>query len=134
MFHVPEKYRYAAGYFNSDSSFGNNGAFYIPHYKIASTGIFVIASDGLDWDHVSVSIIPDKGPTKRTPTWSEMCFVKNMFWDKTDPVLQFHPPESQYINNHEFCLHLWRPQLTPVILPDPSLIGIKHFNHSNVGI
>lgn len=21
---------------------------------------------------------------------------------------QFHPPESEYVNNHPSCLHLWR--------------------------
>lgn len=55
-----------------------------------------------NWEHVSVSL------EHRCPTWEEMCIVKALFWDDEETVLQFHPPESDYVNQHRFCLHLWR--------------------------
>lgn len=72
-----------------------------------------IATDGTDgegeeadWEHVSVSVAT---PTHtRTPTWEEMCIVKGLFWDDEECVVQFHPPASQYVNQHPHVLHLWR--------------------------
>lgn len=103
-FKVPEKYRrkYEKGHiFYSDATFGNNGAFTIKSAKIKSP-LEVIASDGADWEHVSVSL------SHRTPTWEEMCFVKSLFWDEQDAVIQIHPPKSEYVNTHPYTLHLWR--------------------------
>lgn len=54
------------------------------------------------WEHVSVSL------NNRCPTWREMKFVKDLFWEQDELVLQFHPPKSDYVNVHEYCLHLWR--------------------------
>lgn len=60
-------------------------------------------SDGLErWEHVSVS------REDRCPTWEEMCMVKALFWEDEETVIQIHPPKSQYVNRHKFCLHLWR--------------------------
>ena len=112
MFHVPEKCRVIEGPMKSLIGSGNNGCFAIALKKkdIQSPTVitWVIASDGsteLDkgWEHVSVSI-----NRNRTPTWEVMCFVKNTFWDEKDCVIQYHPPKESYVNNHPFCLHLWR--------------------------
>jgi hypothetical protein len=77
------------------------GAF---QFKRGSASLRVIASAGGGWDHVSVSL------STRTPTWEEMCWVKNKFFWPNEVVMQLHPAESNYVNNHRFCLHLWRPQ------------------------
>lgn len=45
----------------------------------------------------------------RCPTWEEMCQVKDLFWDDEDVVMQFHVPSKDHVNNHPYCLHLWRP-------------------------
>jgi len=110
MFKVPEKYRMRISprdeYYTSASD-GNNGAFKLV-YKNKNgkkIKIFVIASDGMNWEHVSVSIT-DK---KRCPNWSEMCFIKSMFWSSEDVVIQYHPAESEYVSFHDYCLHMWRP-------------------------
>lgn len=63
----------------------------------------VVASVDDGWGHVSVSL------EKRTPTWDEMCFIKNMFFEPEELCLQIHPKKSQYVNEHRFCLHLWQP-------------------------
>lgn len=62
----------------------------------------VIWSNGMGWEHVSVSY------RKRCPTWEEMCEIKSMFWNPEEVVVQYHPRESEYVNRHPFCLHLWR--------------------------
>lgn len=123
MFKVPEKYRMTKGPMVSDSSYGNNGAFKIP-MKDDFTA-FVLAADGAGWEHVSVHVVQvgDKKPL--TPVWEEMCEIKDMFWDEEDCVVQFHPPKSEYVNNHENVLHLWRHIGKEITLPDSILVGVK---------
>jgi hypothetical protein len=81
------------------------GLFFI-RFKPADTiplKILAAPFDGQEeWEHVSVSL------PNRCPTWAEMCFVKNLFWEDHECVVQFHPPRSEYVNLHPFCLHLWR--------------------------
>lgn len=52
--------------------------------------------------HVSVVV---KGK-KRTPTWEEMCFVKECFWEDEEEAIQIHPKKSEYVNYHNYCLHI----------------------------
>lgn len=70
-------------------------------------------------------IITIQEPVERCPTWAEMCFIKNIFWGPDEAVIQIHPKEADYINNHPFCLHLWRPTDQEIPVPDPILVGIK---------
>lgn len=72
--------------------------------------------DECGWEHVSVST------PVRTPTWEEMCFVKSLFWDDEDCVMQLHPPRSSYVNNHPYCLHLWRPVSVEIPTPHTVLV------------
>ncbi len=132
MFKVPEKYRIKVSALGSDESFGNNGAFLIPLEKPTDKNslfvciyAFVIASNGEGWEHCSVSLTTKKGTINRTPTWDEMCKVKDLFWGKEDTVIQYHPAESDYVNMHKYCLHLWRPIGIELPKPHHSLIGIK---------
>jgi hypothetical protein len=70
------------------------------------------ATHGTDgFEHVSVSL-PD-----RTPTWEEMCFIKGLFWDDEETVIQYHPPKSKYVNVHHFVLHMWRYTMFEMPLP-----------------
>lgn len=78
-----------------------SGAFIV---KCGSSRLKIICSDGWGWDHVSVST------HTRCPTWEEMCFVKDLFFEADEVVMQLHPAKSSYVNHHDFCLHLWRPQ------------------------
>lgn len=108
-FKVPEKYRVKKGKFkgqqlaviNRHDIAGNNGVFEIRTIKFKHP-LQVIASDGDGWEHVSVSL------PNRCPTWDEMTFIKSLFWDDTDLVIQYHPPKSNHVNIHPYCLHLWR--------------------------
>jgi hypothetical protein len=120
MFHVPERFRITRGQYGSDSSYGNNGAFRINRGR---TIFYVIASDGMSWEHVSVHCSSDG--KERTPTWAEMCFIKELFWDEEDCAVQYHPAKSEYINQHKFTLHLWRPTNAIVPIPDKIMVGIQ---------
>jgi hypothetical protein len=120
-FKVPEKYRQTAGIHASDASYGNNGAFAFRLNDISVA--FVIASDGGGWEHVSVSVIVG-GKSPRTASWDEMCRVKDIFWEPEDRVVQFHPPKSEYVNNHTNVLHLWRQVGADFPHPNSLMVGI----------
>lgn len=76
------------------------------------------ADHSAGWEHVSVSLLGGH----RLPTWDEMGYVKRLFWGPDEAVLQFHPPESAYVNNGE-VLHLWRKPTAEAELPPPILVG-----------
>jgi hypothetical protein len=95
------------------------GAFVLPNPVQPGLNLRVIASDGEGWDHVSVST------ARRIPNWREMCHVKGLFFEAEEAVMQLHPPESTYVNNHPYCLHLWRPHAQPIPLPPTILVGVK---------
>lgn len=94
-----------------DPRWGCTGAFQFDHLR-------VIASEGEDWDHVSVST------ETRTPTWDEMEFIRGLFFGDEETVMQLSVPRSEHINNHPHCLHLWRPQKATIPRPPGILVGI----------
>ena len=123
-FRVPNQFRIRRGYMASSEANGNNGAFFIPS-RPGRPPFTVVASDGAiedggpAWEHVSVSL-PD-----RTPTWAEMCAIKALFWDDEDTVIQYHPPRSDWVNNHQHCLHMWRPVGVDLPRPPALMVGEK---------
>ena len=122
-FHVPEANRmthHPLPQFCSDAEDGNNGAFEMPSVE-PGWSLFLIASDGGGWEHVSVHA--RRGIQARTPSWREMCFVKDTFWDAEDVVMQLHPRKSEYVNCHPNCLHLWRPTEAHVPTPPALFVG-----------
>ena len=46
----------------------------------------IIFSTGAGWEHVSVA------PFKRsvTPSWDDMCEIKNIFWGEDEAVIEVH--------------------------------------------
>lgn len=76
------------------------GRFTVPFRTVIMT---VVVDDGelSGWEHVSVSL------PNRCPNWTEMCFIKALFWSEDETVVQFHPCKSDYVNVHPNCLHLW---------------------------
>lgn len=128
-FHVPNEYRVRAKHdprypyavirqmLSSDNSYGNNGFFIWPWKGFQ---IRCQASDMKEWEHVSVTI-----DRNWCPTWQIMCLVKNRFWDEDDTVMQLHPPKSENIDNHPYCLHLWRPTGQTIPTPPMYMVGLK---------
>lgn len=112
---APEKFRNGR---YSDYSYGNNGVFVIPHYRIVDYNFYCIISSEEGWEHVSISVKrkTDHHPN-RCPTWEEMCFVKGMFWSDDEVVMQLHPAKDNYVNFHPFVLHLWKPIEVPIPTP-----------------
>lgn len=122
MFKVPNEYRERKHpLLKSSDEDGNNGMFRIPHLNME---LRCQASDGMGWEHVSVSIAKENKTPHRCPDWTEMCKVKDLFWDKTDCVIQYHPAESEYVNMHPFVLHLWRPIGVEIPIPNKLMVGI----------
>lgn len=127
---VPEEYRlreYNDPSLGTHPKAGNNGFFIIPHHRITDYYYNCKVSDGSGWEHVSITLSTGKKgkEVKRCPTWEEMCYIKNVFFGEEVYVMQFHPGKSDYVNMHEFCLHLWRPTDQTFPIPHPMLVGVK---------
>ena len=123
--HAPEQFRMTlaeairlllpTAYCSSEAD-GMNGMF---HIRCGKEILRCMVSDGGGWEHVSVSL------EYRCPTWDEMCFVKDIFWEPEECVIQYHPPASEYVNNHQFALHLWKPVGVSIPTPPSIMVGIK---------
>lgn len=96
--------RIRSGDYKSDETFGFNGAFWLD-LPCEPKRVLCVASDGMGWQHVSVSFGADQ---VKTPKWDVMCAVKDLFWEPEDVVVQFHPAKSKNVSYHPGCLHLWR--------------------------
>lgn len=78
-----------------------------------------VSNSNPPWNHVSIS------RNNRCPTWEEMCSIKDIFFDKDEAVMQLHPAEKDYVNNHRFCLHIWQPVFEVIPLPPSIMVGVK---------
>jgi hypothetical protein len=120
-----ELYRAVTGEFATPPDNGPTGFYYpVPCLVTRAHGMRIVANDASHpvaegWEHVSVSF------KDRTPTWEEMCWVKEQFWEDEETVFQLHPPASQHINNHPHCLHLWRNIKLPFHTPPGIMVGVK---------
>lgn len=120
-----------------------DGKYVIPSPRIDDYLFLVLASTGLGWDHVSVSLwkanyktkkvmggtiknSDGASPVNRCATWEEMCFIKDLFFDPTECAVQYHPPMSEYISNHKYCLHIWKPQTMAMPMPPSVMVGLKN--------
>lgn len=92
------------------------GAFEVPSPKTREK-MFVLASVGDGWDHISVSC------RKRCPTWDEMTYVKRLFFKPDEVAYQLHVGVEDHVNFHVNCLHLWRPLCEKIPLPPKGMIG-----------
>jgi len=76
------------------------------YLKIFGQTYSVVCSWGGDWDHVSISCLKET----HTPSWHEMCKLKEMFFCPDEMVVQYHPAEQDYVDFQSNCLHLWKPR------------------------
>lgn len=119
-----EQFRVRTGVMGSGPN-NTGGAFFVP---CGTTKLVIIASSGdasigINWEHVSARAENHRG--QRQPTWAEMCFAKDLFWADDECVVQYHPPKSDYVNQHPFVLHLWRPTVEALPRPPSIAVGIK---------
>jgi hypothetical protein len=103
----------------TDAKWGNNGAFVVPGPE--RHRLFVIASDEDGWEHVSISLHNEA----RLPTWTEMCYVKDLFWDEDEVVIQYHPAKADYVNFQSSTLHMWKPVGIELPRPPHTMVGPK---------
>lgn len=73
----------------------------------------------MNWEHLSVSFQDE------TPSWDDMQRMKEMFWTDDEECFQLHPKKENYINNHEHCLHIWRPTDGNFPIPPSIFVGFR---------
>jgi hypothetical protein len=127
---IPEQFRFI------EREFGLPGDPY-GAFKCASPSrrgyeLAIIASPGGDigggrivtWEHVSVHVSANHTGAwvAYCPTWAEMDYVKGLFWDDTDVVMQLHVNDDKKVDIHKHTLHLWRPTDREIPLPDKDLV------------
>lgn len=71
------------------------------------------------WEHLSVST------TVKTPTWEQMCKMKDIFWNEDEVCMQLHPAKENYINNMPYCLHIWKPIKENIPTPPNIMVGLR---------
>lgn len=127
---APEKFRLITK--GIPNGKGNNGFFVIPHERIIGYAYNCMISDGSGWEHVSITITSEYRKVERCPTWAEMCYVKSLFWEDEETVMQLHPPKSQWVSTHPYCLHLWKPTGQEIPLPLPEMVGLAGDNNQTL--
>jgi hypothetical protein len=105
-----------------------HGPYSVKHPRVKDHYFFIILSTGMGWEHVSITlrkVVNRKAKqVERCPTWEEMCFIKSVFWDDEETVVQYHPPKSEWISNHPYCLHLWKPLDEYLPRPTALMVGV----------
>lgn len=96
---------------------GMGGKYYDKH---SGKWLNFIFSYQLGWEHLSVSM-PNK-----TPSWDQMCMMKDIFWGEEEACIQYHPRKEDYVNNHKHCLHIWKPTEEPLPIPPSILVGFRN--------
>lgn len=97
---------------------GDDGGCCYRQFYSNKTPAFIIFSWGGGWDHISMSF------RNRVPTWDEMCWLKDAFFEDDEVVIQFHPKKKDYINTHPYCLHLWKKQNYEILTPPKLFVGV----------
>lgn len=87
--------------------------------KINNKWLNFIFSYQMGWEHLSVSM------PSRTPTWDQMCMMKDIFWNEDEACVEYHPRKEDYVNMHKHCLHIWKPTNTELPTPPHLLVGFK---------
>lgn len=101
---------------------GRDGFGGIVYDKKTRTKLNFILSWGAGWEHCSVSITDRY---KRCPSWEQMCFIKDSFWNDDECCVEYHPAKKDYVNNHEYCLHIWKPIDQEIPTPPSLMVGLK---------
>jgi len=83
--------------------YGEDGAM----YRCKPRGLSVIISGGVEldgraWIHVSLS------RRSRMPTYDDLALVKRLFIGADYKAIMVFPPDSEKVNIHRYCLHLFR--------------------------
>ena len=72
------------------------------------------------FEHLSVST------PVRTPTWEQMCLMKDIFWRDDEVCMELHPKKEDYVDNMPYCLHIWRPIEQEIPTPPSIMVGFRN--------
>ena len=86
---------------------------------LASDTVLAKFTRALGWEHLCIS------HKNKIPSWNTMQEMKELFFEPEEVCFQLHPANSEYINNHEYCLHIWRPLEEKIPLPPTILVGFR---------
>lgn len=109
------RWRVRQGKYATEDVDGWNGQFLVP---INGEIYLIMISDGMGWKHLSMS----NAQKKVLPSWNTMSRAKDLFFADEDWCCQFFPAKEDYINDCEWCLHIWMPLDDE--LPHPSIVLI----------
>lgn len=84
-----------------------------------SVGVSLVKYGRHAWMHASIA------HSSRLPTWSEVRELKDRFIGADKKAVMVLPAESDYVNIHPYCLHLWHC---------PSGDGLPDFHHIINGV
>ncbi len=114
-------------YIKKEGQDGFGGAVFPIEYKKGKLKIIndidkslhFVFSWGCGFEHLSVST-----PIK-TPTWEQMCKMKDIFWREDEVCMQLHPKKEEYVNNMPYCLHIWKPIEKEIPTPPSIMEGFR---------
>ncbi len=52
-----------------------------------------------------------------------MAQIKDLFWGDSETVMQLHVPAADHVNDHPYCLHLWKPINQDIPRPPSYTVG-----------
>lgn len=84
----------------------------------------VMFTKQLGWEHASISPLRKK----KLPDWNIMCRLKDLFWTEDECCVQYHPAKKDYVNMHEYTLHMWKPYIEELVTPPSIMVGFKDVN------
>jgi hypothetical protein len=113
-FRHPGERRIAVNRTKEEAAIG--GAFLLPAMAPSKQRLQVIAANAAGWDHLSVSC------RNRIPNWTEMEYVKRLFFKDDEAAMQLHLPPAKHINIKDYVLHIWRPHDTEIPLPPEIMV------------
>lgn len=72
------------------------------NFKLNGCNVIVSKDAGL-W-HLSIS------RKNRLPSYDDLKEARYRFMPDIEYVVQIFPPKKDFVNLHEYCLHLWEPK------------------------
>lgn len=90
----------------------------------------VMFTKQMGWEHASIAYLHKK----KLPDWNIMCRLKDLFWTEDECCVQYHPAKEDYVNMHEYTLHIWKPYLDTLPKPPSIMVGFKDVNPEQMSV
>lgn len=107
-----------------------DGDYQFPHPWIKNHFIFCNIDSSGEWEHmlaVLMKVVDQKTRrvkhVQRSFTYEEKTVLKMFFFLVEEVLVEFIPPNQDYLNNHAYETHLWRFKGT-LPVPDPIVVAL----------